>query len=130
MSLLLHNSTHEFFQRVESALLYILATDHFQVSIQYFLLHYRYIQSGESSKIARPSMFAVMVKIYGVIYYQASSITFDEKSKAHNFSAFHWSAFRNHEGGTVTEKNRHKLNYRSGPNYRIGPGCAGRAWLQ
>ena len=46
--------------------------------------------------------------------------------KAPNLSAFHWSlhgslvlywsAFRNHEGSTFTEKDRNKLNYRIGPN--------------
>ena len=29
---------------------------------------------------------------------------------APNFSAFHWSAFRNHEGSIFTEKDRNKLN--------------------
>ena len=44
-----------------------------------------------------PSMFSVKVKIYGVLYNQSSSISFDETSsidqrqKALNFSAFHWS---------------------------------------
>ena len=28
---------------------------------------------------------------------------------------YHWSAFRNHEGSTFTEKDRNKLNYRIGP---------------
>ena len=42
-------------------------------------------------------MFAVMAKIYGVLYKQSSSIAFDETSsywsglKTPNFSAFHWS---------------------------------------
>ena len=45
-----------------------------------------------------PSMFAVKMKIYGVLYNQSSSIAFEETSsftgqqqKAPNFSAFHWS---------------------------------------
>ena len=50
-----------------------------------------------------------------------------QHQKASNFSAFHWSphsslvsgfhwsAFRNHEGSTFTEKDRYKLNYRIGP---------------
>ena len=38
---------------------------------------------------------------------------------------FTWSAFRENGGSTFTEKD--KLNYRSRPNHRIGPGCAGRA---
>ena len=56
-----------------------------------------------------------------------------QRQKAPNFSAFHassgfdWSAFRNHEDSTFTEKDLNKLNYRKGPNHRIGPGCAGRA---
>ena len=36
------------------------------------------------------------------------------------------SAFRNHEGSTFIGKDRNKLNYRSGPNHRIGPDGAGR----
>ena len=56
--------------------------------------------------------------------------------KAPNFSAFHWSPHgslvfigqhRNHKGKTFTEKDQNKLTYRSGPNHRIGPGCAGHA---
>ena len=68
-------------------------------------------------------------------------VVIGQRQKTPNFSAFHWSlhgrtvsigisAFRNHEGDTFTEKDRHKFNYRidrSGPNHRIGPGCAGRA---
>ena len=55
-----------------------------------------------------------------------------QRQKAPNFSAFHWSPHgslvsTNHEGSTVTEKDRNKLNYRSGLNHRIVPGCAGRA---
>ena len=42
-------------------------------------------------------------------------------------SSLHWSAFRNHEGSTFTEKDRNNINYRSGSNHRIGPGYAGRA---
>ena len=44
-----------------------------------------------------PSMFAIKVKIYGVLYKQSSSIAFDETSsywsapKTPNFSAFRWS---------------------------------------
>ena len=44
-----------------------------------------------------PSMFAIKVKIYEVLYKQSSSIAFDEISrywsapKNPNFSAFHWS---------------------------------------
>ena len=59
-----------------------------------------------------------------------------QRQEAPNFSAFHWSPhgslvsigqhFVNHEGSTFTVKDRNKLN-RSGPNHRIGPGCAGRA---
>ena len=94
-------------------------------------------------KLYGPSMFAVKAKICGVLYNQSSSIAFDEtssytpaskSSKCFDFSLVtksdsHWSAFRNHEGSTFTEKDRNKLNYRidpSGPSHRIGPGCAGR----
>ena len=73
-------------------------------------------------------MFVVKAKIYGVLYNQASSIAFDETSsywsalKSSRFlgfslvttwlSGFHWSAFRNHQDSTFTEKDRNKLNYR------------------
>ena len=33
----------------------------------------------------------------------------------HAVIGFHWSAFRNHQGSTFTEKDRRKLNYRIGP---------------
>ena len=72
-------------------------------------------------------MLAVKAKIYEVPYKESSSIAFDETSsywsalKSSNFlgfslvttrwSGFHWSEFRNHEGGIVTEKDRNKLNY-------------------
>ena len=36
-------------------------------------------------------------------------------------------SIRNHEGSIVTEMDRNKLNYRSGPNHRIGSGSADRA---
>ena len=78
-------------------------------------------------------MFAVKAKIYGRLYNQASSIAFDETSSYWSalkcswflgfslvitrFSGFHWSAFRNHEGSTFTEKDRNKLNYRIGPHW-------------
>ena len=49
-----------------------------------------------------------------------------QRKNAPDFSAFHWSprgnlvsiawsAFRNHQGSTFTEKDRNKLNYRIGP---------------
>ena len=76
-------------------------------------------------------MFAVKAKIYGVLYNQASSIAFDETSsywsalKSSLFlgfslattrkSGFHWSAFRNHQCITFTEKDQNKFNYRIGP---------------
>ena len=89
-------------------------------------------------------MFAVKAKIYGVLYNPDSSIDFDETSsqrqKAPNFSAFHWSPHgrmvsigqhfvttrvvhlpKRTETSLITESNR------SGPNHRIGPGCAGCA---
>ena len=75
-------------------------------------------------------MFAVKAKIYGVLYNQASSIAFDETSShwsalkislflgfslgTSRLSGFHWSAFRNYQGSTFTEKDRNKLNYRIG----------------
>ena len=34
---------------------------------------------------------------------------------ATRFSDYYWSAFRNHEGSTFTEKDRNMLNYRIGP---------------
>ena len=63
-----------------------------------------------------------------------------QRQKAHNFSAFHWSPHvslvsigqhfvttrvvhlpKNDRTSLITESGR------SGPNYRIEPGCAGRA---
>ena len=47
--------------------------------------------------IARPAMFAVKAKIYGVRYNQSKSIVLmkhlviGQRQKAPNFSAFHWS---------------------------------------
>ena len=75
-----------------------------------------------------------------------NSIAFDESSsylsapKPHNISTFHWSPH-----GSLVSIGQHFLTMRvvqvskrtetsliteldqSGPNYRIGPGCAGRA---
>ena len=68
-----------------------------------------------------PSMFAAGAKIYGVsIINPAPSLlikhlVIGQRQKAPNFSAFHWSVFRNHEDSTFTEKDRNKLNYRIGP---------------
>ena len=94
-------------------------------------------------------MFAVKAKIYEVLCNQSNSIAFDETSsywsapKAPNFSAFHESPHgslvsigqhfvttrivhlpKRNETGFITESDR------SGPNHRIGPGCACRALLQ
>ena len=91
-------------------------------------------------------MFAVMAKIYGVIYSQSSSIAFDQTSsywsapKSFVFLAYHWTPHgslvyigqhfvttrvvhlpKRTETSLITESDR------SGPNHRIGPGCAGRA---
>ena len=91
-------------------------------------------------------MFAVNAKIYGVLYKQSSSIAIDVTSnyglrqKAPRFSAFHRSPYgslvsigqhfvttkvvhlpKRTETSLITELDR------SGPNYRNGPGCAGRA---
>ena len=44
-------------------------------------------------------------------------------------SGFHWSAFRDQEGRTFTEKDRNKLNYQSGPNHHLLQLCTVRtAW--
>ena len=80
------------------------------------------------SELHGPSMFAVMAKIYGVLYKQSSSIAFGETSSywsalknsqflgfslvTSRLSGFHWSAFHSHEGSTFTEKYRNKFNYR------------------
>ena len=79
-------------------------------------------------------MFAVKVKIYGVTYNHSSSIAFDKTSSYWSvsfvntrLSGLHLSAFRNHAGSIFIEKDLNKPNYRIGHNYRIGPGCAGRA---
>ena len=63
-----------------------------------------------------------------------------QRKKAPNFLVFslvttqqsdsRWSAFRSHEGSTITKKDQNELNYRIGPYHQIGPGCAGRAKLQ
>ena len=88
-------------------------------------------------------MFAVKANIYEVIYNQSRYIAFDETSsylsapKNPNFSAFHWSPHgslvsisqhfvttsvvhlpKRAETSLITELDR------SGPNHRIGPGCA------
>ena len=54
--------------------------------------------TNSDKELHSPSMFAVMAKIYGVLYKQSSSIASDETSsywsapiKTPNFSAFHWS---------------------------------------
>ena len=92
-------------------------------------------------------MFAIKAKIYKVLYNHSSFIAFDETSsigqskKVSNFSAFHWSphgslvSIGHHfvttrvvlVTSTFTEKDHNELNYRSGPNHKIG---AGRAKLQ
>ena len=92
-------------------------------------------------------MLAVKAKIYGVIYNQSSSISLLMKhlvigqlQEVPNFSAFHWSPHgslvsigqhfvtrmvvhlpKRTETSLITESDR------SGPNHRIGPGCAGHA---
>ena len=38
-----------------------------------------------------------------------------QRQKDPNFSAFHWSAFRNYEDSTFTEKDRNKFKYRIEP---------------
>ena len=88
-------------------------------------------------------MFALKANIYGVsIINPALSLlmkhlVIGQHQKAPNFLAFLWSPhsslvsigqhFINHDGNTYTEKDQNKLNYQSGPNHRIGPGCAGHA---
>ena len=93
-------------------------------------------------------MFAVMAKLYGVLYKQSSSIAFDETSsylsapKAHNFSAFHWSPH-----GSLVSIGQHFVTTRvvhlpkrtdtslitksgqSGPNHQLLQLCTDRtAW--
>ena len=58
-------------------------------------------------------------------------LVIDQRKRAPNFSAFHWSphgslvfywsAFRKHEGSAFTEKNRNKLNYLIGPKWTQSP---------
>ena len=94
-------------------------------------------------------MFAVKAKIYGVsIINPALSLlikplVIGQRQEALNFSAFHRSTHgslvsigqhfvttrvvhlpKKTETSLITESDR------SGPNHRIGPGCAGRAKLQ
>ena len=93
-----------------------------------------------------PSMCAVKTKIYGVYLINPAlsllmkHLVIGQRQRAPNFSAFHWSthgslvSFGQHfvtarvahlpkrtETSLITESDR------SGPNHRIGPGCAGRA---
>ena len=51
------------------------------------------------------------------IYWSApkSSLFLGFSLVATRLSDYHWSAFRNHEGSTFTEKDRNKLNNRIGP---------------
>ena len=94
----------------------------------------------------RPSMLDNKAKINRVLYIQSSfkepSSYWSEPKKLlisqlfichHTVSLFfwYWSAFRNHEGSTLKEKDRNELNYwirrggpyhRSRPNHRIGQG--------
>ena len=94
-------------------------------------------------------MFAVNAKNYGVLFNKFSSIAFDEylvigqRQKAPDFSDFHLSR----HGSLVsisqhfvtrsvvhlpkmTETSLFAESDRRGPNHRIGPGRAGRAYLQ
>ena len=76
-----------------------------------------YITAKQNNSIVilhGPSIFAVKAEIYGVLYNQSSSVAFDETSSYWS-GPFNWSAFRNHQGSTFTEKDRNKLNYRIGP---------------
>ena len=91
-------------------------------------------------------MFAMKSKIYGVSLINPAlsllmiQLVIGQRQKAHIFSAFHWSQHdslvsigqhfvitkevhlpKRTETSLITESDR------SGPNYRIGPGCAGRA---
>ena len=98
-----------------------------------------------------PSRFAIKVEIYGVfcnqfIYLSLSvllkHLVIGQRQKAPNFSAFigrHtvvWFplvSLSSHEGSTFTERTEKSLIIeldRSGPNRRIGPVCAGLAYLQ
>ena len=112
-----------------------------QLRLIYFIVYWCLMY-----KLHYPSMFAVKAKTYEVIYNESSAIAFDETStycsapKAHNFSAFHWSPH-----GILVSINQHVVTTRvvhlpkrpeislitesgrSGPNHRIGRGCAGRA---
>ena len=76
-------------------------------------------------------MLAVKAKFTVCSIIKQATIAFDETSSywsapksskflgfslvATRLSDYHWSAFRNHEGSTFTEKDRNKLNYRIGP---------------
>ena len=91
-------------------------------------------------------MFAVKAKIYGVYIINPAlslvmkHLVIGQRQKAHNFSAFHWSPH-----GSLISIGQHFVTTRvvhipkrtetslitksdlSGPNRRIGLGCAGRA---
>ena len=82
--------------------------------------------------------------VYSIIQLALSTLkkhlVIGQRQKAPNFSAFHWSphvrmvSIGQHFVATrvvqITEKDRNKFYYRSGPYHRIGPGCAGCAQLQ
>ena len=60
----------------------------FQFEIHIFSTLFGIMPFIVEGKLHGPSMFAVMAKIYGVLYKQSSSIAFDETSS-------YWSAFKN-----------------------------------
>ena len=86
-------------------------------------------------KLHGPSMFAVKVKLYGLLYNQSSSIALlkhlvigQRQKKTPNFSAFHWSPYGSLVSigqNFVTTRIVH-LPKRTETSL-IGPGCAGRA---
>ena len=84
-------------------------------------------------------MFAIKVKIYGVLYNQSSSVAFDEISSYwsvpksslisrlyvdhHTVVWFPWSVFCNHEGKKFTETTLITKSDQGRPTHQIVPGC-------
>ena len=108
-----------------------------------------HVTGAEIAVLHGPSMFAIKVKfmecsiINPALSLVMKHLVIGQRQKAPNFSAFHWSPH-----GSLVSTGQHFVTTRvvhppkrtetilitesdrSGPNHRIGPGCAGRVQLQ
>ena len=95
----------------------------------------RYSTARQCSPLGRKFMERSIINL--ALSLLVKHLVIGQRQKA-NFSAFHWSPHGSlvstgqhfvttRPGNTFTGKDRNKLNYRSGPNHRIGPGYSGRA---